>query len=85
MDLQSIIAALRGSGGQQQQGQPAPPQGAGTGGNAAPQPLTGFARGAQAVGNPQAEWAYKNYVIDAQTNGQPTVPFEQWLQMQGQQ
>ena len=85
MDLQSIIAALRGAGGQQQQGQPAPPQGAGGAGNAAPPPMGPMARGAQAMGNPQAEWAYKNYVIDAQTNGQPTVPFEQWLQMQGQQ
>ncbi len=82
MDLQSIIAALRGSGGQQQQGQPAPQQGAGMGGNATPQPqrLTGMARGAQALGNPQAEQAYKAYAIDAMTNGQEAVPFEVWLQ-----
>lgn len=32
----------------------------------------------------QARKAYTDYVIQAQSSGQPVMPFEQWVQSQGQ-
>jgi len=37
-----------------------------------------------AMQNMQARKAYTNYVIEAQSSGQPVIPFEQWVQQQSQ-
>lgn len=37
-----------------------------------------------AMQNIQARKAYTNYVIEAQSMGQPVIPFEQWVQSYGQ-
>ena len=47
-------------------------------------PTTQGASAPNAMQTIQARKAYTNYVIEAQSMGQPVIPFEQWVQSQGQ-